>query len=57
MKKPKTVAVTTQQGGEWIPFEDFRDFWNNSKVHSIKFADGSMWDAVNGWREKKDSKK
>jgi len=47
-----TVAVTSREGGEWIDFMEWvRSRVNHeSLIHSIKFADGSIWDAVNGWR-------
>lgn len=55
--KPETVAVTVHEGGEWIAFSDFvngnydaNGSYDSDRVHSIKFADGSVWDAVNGWR-------
>ncbi len=55
--KPKTEFVTRVEGGEWIPFEEFTEIRPRRRydnwVHSIKFEDGSIWDAVNGWRQKK----
>jgi hypothetical protein len=55
----KTVAVTLEEGGPWVePYEEMtpvRDHpgFHPKKgilVHSIKFEDGSVWDAVNGFR-------
>ncbi len=43
---PKTVAVTDHEGGDWIPFAEFR----GGVVHSIKFDNGQIWDCINGWR-------
>ncbi len=43
---PKTVAVTSEEGGYWLPLGAV------STVHSIKFSDGRIWDAINGWRPK-----
>ncbi len=50
---PRTIAVTAEEGGEWIPFErvDEEGYSNTPReVHSIKFEDGRIWDAVSGWR-------
>lgn len=48
MNRPQTVAVTAEEGGEWVPFVP----WHTGiiTVHSIRFDDGSIWDALNGWR-------
>lgn len=45
--KPKTIAVSETEGGEWRPFP------SGSTIHAIKFDDGSIWDAVSGWRRGK----
>lgn len=50
IKAPKTIAVTISEGGEWILFSKFRTL-KYGQVHSIKFSNGSVWDAVNGWRD------
>lgn len=50
----RTVAVTFTEGGTWIPFERLAKVNNNGLVHAIKFRDGSIWDAVNGWRSGED---
>lgn len=42
----KTVSVTTEEGGEWQDFGKARF----RKIHAIRFADGRVWDAINGWR-------
>lgn len=47
--KPKPVFMTRTEGGPWLPFD--RDVGRESLVHSILFEDGSVFDAVNGWRE------
>ena len=45
---PIAVAVLAKEGREWIPFDSFE----GKLVHAIRFSDGSIWDAVNGWRGK-----
>lgn len=50
MGKPRTVAVTYEDHGEWVPFKE----GVHRYVHAIKFSDGSIWDAHNGWRNIKD---
>lgn len=45
---PKTEAVTLFEGGMWLPFVPGET--KIKHVHSIKFADGSVWDSFNGWR-------
>ncbi len=45
---PLTIAVTDKEGGEWIPFGQFK----GATVHSIRFAGGYEWDCKNGWRTK-----
>lgn len=52
MSLPETVATSPIEGDPWVPFvphtrpPDHR----GNLVHAIKFADGSIWDAYNGWR-------
>lgn len=46
IRMPMTEAVTTEEGGEWIPFRKFA----GGAVHAIRFVGGHEWDAVNGWR-------
>lgn len=50
MGKPRTVEVTYEERGEWVPFKE----GVHRYVHAIKFSDGSIWDAHNGWRNIKD---
>ena len=45
---PRTVAVTLEEGGEWWPFASGGHV--GKVIHSIKFEDGRIWDAINGWR-------
>ena len=50
MPKPNTVAVQVhnngpREGGEWIPFAAL----GGRPVYAVKFADGSVWECVNGW--------
>jgi hypothetical protein len=47
--KPRTVAVSPDEGCDWVPFPNSGGHLY-TRVHAIKFADGSTWDAVNGWR-------
>jgi hypothetical protein len=42
----KAIAVTSEEGGEWLPFVEGQ----NKLVHAIKFDNGAIWDAYNGWR-------
>lgn len=54
--KPKTEAVTLEEGGEWIAFDDVQANgvpWNakGRLVHAIRFEDASEWDPLNGWRD------
>lgn len=37
---------TTEQGGQWIPFNDVRD----ETIFSLRLNDGSVWDRYYGWR-------
>jgi hypothetical protein len=45
-------AVTAQEGGTWIPWEDFLAFDHRGpkRFHSILFKDGQTWDEINGFR-------
>lgn len=48
--KPRPLSYTTKEGGDWLP-------WNprgsrGAFVHAVAFDDGSVFDAVNGWRTK-----
>jgi hypothetical protein len=49
-----TVCVTFEEGGEWVPFDQIRRKSSGSpkgrQIHAIRYADGSEWDAYNGWR-------
>jgi hypothetical protein len=51
MKNP--VEFTTHEGGMWLPWAG-RGCLNKAPtgavVHSVRFEDGSVFDAVNGWR-------
>jgi hypothetical protein len=47
-----TVAVTAEEGGQWISFDEFR----GDKIHAIKFSDGRIWDAKTGWRPRRELK-
>ena len=48
------VAFTIMEGGEWYEF--WRDVNKKSvgpgyTIHAVKFANGAIFDAVNGWRK------
>lgn len=47
-RKTKTTFVIEKEGGLWVPFDEFK----GGTVHAVKFADHSVWDCVNGWRER-----
>jgi hypothetical protein len=51
--KPRTVAVCSSEGDEWMvwPISQVHQGDYADRVHAIKFSDGSVWDAVNGWRQ------
>lgn len=49
MAKPRTLAVTFDEGGDWVTPADAA-FYEGRPVHSIRFSDHSVWDVVNGWR-------
>ena len=65
--KPAPTHVTFEEGGYWITWgshlnrvemrKDYdNDKWNgrlDGCIHAIRFADGSEWDAINGWRRNK----
>jgi hypothetical protein len=50
--KPKTIATTSEEGGFWSRFVSGKHTDDNV-VHAIMFEDGGVWDAYNGWRDKK----
>lgn len=48
------IAVTDREGGVWIPWERWsKQDWPkvDTLIHSIMFDDGSIFDAINGWRQ------
>lgn len=47
----RAVAVTMVEDGLWIRWERYDVPARTRIVHAILFEDGSIWDAVNGWRE------
>ncbi len=48
---PKPVAISLNEGDVWTPFEREKSHLKGfSRVHAVKFADGSTWDTYNGWR-------
>jgi hypothetical protein len=53
-KKPQPIWYTTVEGGEWLPWtknwEDRRAGHPGARIHSIMLEDGSVFDALNGWR-------
>jgi hypothetical protein len=49
--KPKATHVTLSEGGVWLTFPCHEHNGPEGiRVHAIKFDDGSVWDAYNGWR-------
>lgn len=48
----KTIAVTQEEGGAWQDFEPAtrRFIPLGRTVHAIKFDNGVIWDAMNGFR-------
>lgn len=46
LRMPMTAFVTDKEGGDWIPFKEFK----GKTIHSIHFMGGHQWDCVNGWR-------
>jgi hypothetical protein len=46
-QRANPVAITREEGGEWLPFPANR----GGKIHAIEFDDGSIFDAYNGWRK------
>jgi hypothetical protein len=50
---PIPLAATVEEGGEWIPWDEFRG--EHRLCHSILFEDGTVFDCVNGWRRKQQS--
>lgn len=57
--RPNPVAFTFIEGGHWIPWDDPQRPTSNGpesiRIHSIRFEDGSEFDALNGWRDKIDT--
>ncbi len=43
----KVVDVATEDGNLWERWRPGRVY----QVHAIRFEDGSIWDATNGWRD------
>lgn len=48
-RKPEPVAFTDRESGDWLGFRSPEP--SRQLVHSVRFADGSVFDAVNGWRK------
>lgn len=46
--KKKTAFVCSEEGTIWEPF---KQGISPRRVHAIKFEDGSVWDAYNGWHD------
>lgn len=44
----ETAAISREEGADWIPFKAHHQ---SGRVHAIRFANGLIWDAYNGWRE------
>jgi hypothetical protein len=63
-ERPKPVWVTTQEGGEYIPWEEwqaefrkrphtlsFDEYMNKFRIHSVGFDNGWVFDNMVGWRK------
>jgi hypothetical protein len=63
-EKPKPVWVTAQEGGKYIPWEEWQaefrkrplslsldEYLNKFRIHSVGFDDGWVFDNVVGWRK------
>lgn len=50
-QKPKPVAFTVKDGGDWYDWGGWPQDRRERGIHAIKFDDGSIFDAVNGWRK------
>lgn len=48
---PEPVLYTIREGGDWFAWP-MRHTINGEqrRIHAVKFADGSIFDALNGWR-------
>ena len=46
--RPKPIYLVRKQGGEFTYFVAGK---TNGEAHAIYFADGSVFDCHNGWRE------
>jgi hypothetical protein len=44
------IKYALHEGGEWYPWTAGQKQRPESRLHAIMFADGSIFDAVNGWR-------
>jgi hypothetical protein len=44
------IKYTVHEGGEWLRWKQGQKGYGESRLHSIMFADGSIFDAVSGWR-------
>jgi hypothetical protein len=45
--QPYPVAVTMEEGGEWVPIEKFP---LGEVYHSALYANGMIYDVLEGWR-------
>lgn len=53
-EKPQPIEYTIHEAGRWLRWE----YWkpgsperNADTFHAVRFADGSIFDTINGWRE------
>ena len=46
LNRPLPTHITRKDGGDWEEFV----VGTSGTVHAIKFANGDIWDAYNGWR-------
>lgn len=49
--RPDITHYSVRQGERWFSFDPrYQDFDDPVAIHSLRFSDGSEWNAVNGWR-------
>lgn len=46
--RPKPIEYTTREGGPWFSWSGMNP--KRTAIHAIRFDDGFIFDAVNGWR-------
>jgi hypothetical protein len=49
--KPEPVKYTSDEGGEWHEWR--YQYVPQTSFHAVMFEDGSVFDAINGWRKQR----